>query len=84
MSILYKKALAPMVSRAMAASTLTRSSVALMRPSMAVGMVRAYHRQHEDQATILPNNIDTHKPQFQVLLNKLWRYIGSAKLGKKK
>ena len=70
MSILFKKALAPMVSRAMANPALTTRSVALMRPSIAVGMVRSYHRAHEDQSTILPNNIDTHKPEFKVWMRE--------------
>jgi len=69
MSIFYKKALAPMVSRAMASSSLSRSAT-LMRPSFAVGMVRSYYRAHEDQSLILPNNIDTHKPEFKVNLKK--------------
>jgi len=60
----YKKA-APMVARAMAQTAMTRS-IGLMRPSAAVGIIRTYYRAHEDQSTILPNNIDTQKPQFKV------------------
>lgn len=64
-TMLYNKALVPMVSRAMSRTTLTRS-IGLLRPSFAVGMVRTYYRAFEDQATVLPNNIDTHKPEFKV------------------
>jgi len=54
-----------MVARAMTNAPLARS-IGLMRPSFAVGMVRSYHRAHEDQSLILPNNIDNHKPEFKV------------------
>lgn len=64
MSMFYKKA-APMVARAMAQTAMSRS-IGLMRPSAAVGIIRTYYRAHEDQSTILPNNIDTQKPQFKV------------------
>jgi len=63
--MLYNKALAPMVSRALTRSALSRP-IALMRPSLAVGMVRTYYRAFEDQSTVLPSNIDTHKPEFKV------------------
>jgi hypothetical protein len=77
--MLYNKALAPMISRAMSKTALTRS-VGLLRPSFAVGMVRTYYRAFEDQATILPNHIDTHKPEFKVrhIDTTLHRFINTA------
>ncbi|KAG0320919.1 Methylcrotonoyl-CoA carboxylase beta chain, mitochondrial [Dissophora globulifera] len=88
MSMLYNKALAPMVSRAMASTTPLSRSIRLMRPSFAVGLVRTYHRAFEDQSLILPNNIDTHKPEFkdnaarmQALVDDMNAKVAEIKLG---
>ncbi|KAG0093111.1 Methylcrotonoyl-CoA carboxylase beta chain, mitochondrial [Podila epicladia] len=86
MSMLYKKA-APMVARAMAQNAMSRS-IGLMRPSAAVGIIRTYYRAHEDQSTVLPNNIDTQKPQFkenaarmQALVDDMNAKVAEIKLG---
>ncbi|KAF9349106.1 Methylcrotonoyl-CoA carboxylase beta chain, mitochondrial [Mortierella sp. AD094] len=85
--MLYNKALAPMVSRAMTKTALSRS-IGLMRPSFAVNMVRTYYRAHEDQSTILPNKIDVHKPEFkekaarmQALVDDMNAKVAEIKLG---
>ncbi|KAF9167278.1 Methylcrotonoyl-CoA carboxylase beta chain, mitochondrial [Actinomortierella ambigua] len=96
MSLFLRKAIVPTAAtwaRALAIPRLASPSTihaarSVMRPSMAAGIVRNYHRSHEEQATVLPNHIDPHKPEFkenaarmQALVDDMNARVAEIKLG---